>query len=105
MISAIVQQKYYYLNLMSENLDRDEEYAFISDINNVVMGTAKLPEKKYYIYNDITHQYLGKYEPSDNMTVVYGWFAPFNKSALFLTMEEIKKIDGRLIPYAVEVKR
>lgn len=39
-------------------LDNHKDFDFMADINNVVMGTAIFPEKKYVVHDKITGQYI-----------------------------------------------
>jgi hypothetical protein len=39
-------------------LDIHKEFAFMTDINNVVMGTAIFPEEKYVVHDKVTDQYI-----------------------------------------------
>ena len=39
-------------------LDIHKEFAFMADINNVVMGTAVFPEEKYVVHDKVTDQYI-----------------------------------------------
>ena len=47
-------------NLQLKYLDMDykDEFDFMTDINNVVMGTAILPEEKYVVHDLTTGQYI-----------------------------------------------
>ena len=36
----------------------EDEFDFMADINNVVMGTAILPEKKYVVHDSVTDRYI-----------------------------------------------
>ena len=47
-------------NLQLKYLDMDykDEFDFMTDINNVVMGTAILPEEKYVVHDKVTDQYI-----------------------------------------------
>ena len=40
------------------DIDYEDEFNFMADINNVVMGTAIFPEKKYIVYDKVTDQYI-----------------------------------------------
>lgn len=39
-------------------IDFEDEFDFMADINNVVMGTAIFPEKKYVVHDKVTCQYI-----------------------------------------------
>jgi len=39
-------------------IDYEDDSDFVEDINNVVMGTAIFPEKKYVVHDKITDQYI-----------------------------------------------
>ena len=39
-------------------LDNHKDFDFMADINNVVMGTAIFPEKKYVVHDKVTDQYI-----------------------------------------------
>lgn len=39
-------------------LDIHKEFDLMADINNVVMGTAIFPEKKYIVHDKVTDQYI-----------------------------------------------
>jgi len=39
-------------------LDNHKDFDFMADINNVVMGTAIFPEKKYVVHDKVTGQYI-----------------------------------------------
>ena len=49
-----------YINLRRKYkiLDIHKEFDFMTDINNVVMGTAIFPEKKYVVHDKVTDQYI-----------------------------------------------
>lgn len=36
----------------------EDEFDFMADINNVVMGTATFPENKYVVHDKVTDQYI-----------------------------------------------
>jgi len=36
----------------------EDEFDFMADVNNVVMGTAIFPEKKYVVQDKVTDQYI-----------------------------------------------
>lgn len=36
----------------------EDEFDFMADINNVVMGTAIFPEEKYVVHDKVTDQYI-----------------------------------------------
>ncbi|WP_099974233.1 hypothetical protein [Lactobacillus terrae] len=58
--------------------------------------------KKYYLYNKGTHQYLGEYDAEDNMLVKYGWFIPFIKEPLAMTLENWEKEFPSFVNYSIE---
>ena len=37
-------------------IEHEDEFDFVEDINNVVMGTAIFPEKKYVVHDKVTDQ-------------------------------------------------
>ena len=39
-------------------IGHEDEFNFMADINNVVMGTAIFPEKKYVVHDKVTDQYI-----------------------------------------------
>ena len=39
-------------------MEYEDEFDFMTDINNVVMGTAIFPEKKYVVHDKVTDQYI-----------------------------------------------
>ena len=39
-------------------MEHTKEFNFMADVNNVVMGTAIFPEKKYVIHDKVTDQYI-----------------------------------------------
>ena len=39
-------------------MECEDEFNFMADINNVVMGTAILPEEKYVVHDKVTDQYI-----------------------------------------------
>ena len=39
-------------------MGHEDEFDFMTDINNVVMGTAILPEEKYVVHDKVTDQYI-----------------------------------------------
>ena len=39
-------------------LDNNKDFDFMADINNVIMGTAIFPEKKYVVHDKVTDQYI-----------------------------------------------
>lgn len=39
-------------------LDNNKDFDFMADVNNVVMGTAILPEEKYVVHDKATDQYI-----------------------------------------------
>lgn len=39
-------------------IEHEDEFDFMADINNVVMGTAIFPEKKYVVHDSTTNQYI-----------------------------------------------
>lgn len=39
-------------------MGHEDEFDFMADINNVVMGTAILPEKEYVVRDKVTDQYI-----------------------------------------------
>ena len=39
-------------------MEHEDEFYFMADINNVVMGTAIFPEKKYVVHDKVTDQYI-----------------------------------------------
>jgi len=39
-------------------IKREDEFDFMADVNNVVMGTAIFPEKKYVVHDKVTDQYF-----------------------------------------------
>lgn len=49
-----------FINLRSKYriLDVHNEFDFMADINNVVMGTAIFPEEKYVVHDKVTDQYI-----------------------------------------------
>lgn len=39
-------------------IEHEDEFNFMADINNVVMGTAIFPEEKYVVHDKFTDQYI-----------------------------------------------
>ncbi|KRK64348.1 hypothetical protein FC72_GL000518 [Companilactobacillus tucceti DSM 20183] len=39
-------------------IEHEDEFNFMADINNVVMGTAIFPEKEYVVHDKVTDQYI-----------------------------------------------
>jgi len=39
-------------------MEYEDEFDFMADVNNVVMGTAIFPEKKYFVHDKVTDQYI-----------------------------------------------
>jgi len=39
-------------------MGHEDEFDFMADVNNVVMGTAIFPEKKYVVHDSATNQYI-----------------------------------------------
>ena len=39
-------------------IGREDEFDFMADINNVVMGIAIFPEEKYVVHDKVTDQYI-----------------------------------------------
>ncbi|KRL68109.1 hypothetical protein [Companilactobacillus versmoldensis] len=39
-------------------MGHEDEFDFMADINNVVMGTAIFPENKYVVHDSVTGQYI-----------------------------------------------
>lgn len=39
-------------------IEHEDEFDFMADINNVVMGTAIFPEKKYVVHDKFTDRYV-----------------------------------------------
>ena len=39
-------------------MEYEDEFNFMADVNNVVMGTAILPEEKYVVHDKVTDQYI-----------------------------------------------
>ena len=39
-------------------MEYEDEFNFMADVNNVVMGTAILPENKYIVHDKVTDQYI-----------------------------------------------
>ena len=39
-------------------MEYEDEFDFMADVNNVVMGTAIFPEKKYVVHDKVTDQYI-----------------------------------------------
>lgn len=39
-------------------MGHEDEFNFMADINNVVMGTAIFPEEKYVVHDKVTDQYI-----------------------------------------------
>ncbi|MGI3099174.1 hypothetical protein ACROUK_01260 [Companilactobacillus alimentarius] len=39
-------------------IKREDEFDFMADINNVVMGTAIFPEEEYVVHDKVTDQYI-----------------------------------------------
>lgn len=48
-------------------IDYKDEFKFMADINNVVMGTAIFPQKKYVVYDSATDQYIYYSALQDNL--------------------------------------
>lgn len=99
-------QPYEFLWRKYRTLDSHKEFDFMADINNAVMGTAIFPEKKYNIVFPFRKKYkfLKLDNDGDYSFRVDNKICTSATKQISFTMEEIKKIDGRLIPFAVEVK-
>lgn len=39
-------------------IEHEDEFNFMADINNVIMGTAIFPEKRYVVHDKFTDQYV-----------------------------------------------
>lgn len=39
-------------------MEYEDEFDFMADINNAVMGTAILPEEKYVVHDKVTDRYI-----------------------------------------------
>lgn len=39
-------------------IKREDEFDFMADVNNVVMGTAIFPEEEYVVHDKVTDQYI-----------------------------------------------
>jgi len=39
-------------------MGHEDEFDFMADVNNVVMGTAIFPDKKYVVHDKVTDQYI-----------------------------------------------
>ena len=39
-------------------MEYEDEFDFMADVNNVVMGTAVFPENKYVVHDKVTDQYI-----------------------------------------------
>lgn len=50
--------KFKNLQLKYVDMDYKDEFDFMTDINNVVMGTAILPEEKYVVHDKVTNRYI-----------------------------------------------
>ena len=50
--------KFKNLQLKYVDMDYKDEFDFMADVNNVIMGTAIFPEKKYVVHDKVTDQYI-----------------------------------------------
>ena len=48
-------------------IKREDEFDFMADVNNVVMGTAIFPENKYVVHDKVTDQYIYYNELQDDL--------------------------------------
>lgn len=86
--------------LWLKTMEYDKQLDFMTDINNVVMGTAIFPEKMYWVYDSVTDQYLTEFERG-----VYGWFRwVSNKRRVKKTKEEWMHINPAYELMLVEVE-
>jgi len=65
-----------FINLRSKYriLDIHNEFDFMADINNVVMGTAIFREKKYVVHDKVTDQYI--YYSMTRRVLCWGFLQP-----------------------------
>jgi len=82
-------------------LDNHKDFDFMADINNVVMGTAIFPEKKYYVKliknSDFSYLYRSKLT---NFLILDGCSLSQDYQTEF-TEQEIKAIDPRYKAFAI----
>ena len=59
-IADIVNGSYKVKDLQKKysNLDYEDEFDFMVDINSAVMGTAIFPEEKYVVHDKVTDRYI-----------------------------------------------
>ena len=55
-------------------LGTNKEFDFVEDINNVVMGTAIFPEKRYVVHDKVTDQYI--YYSMTRRVLCWGFLQP-----------------------------
>jgi len=85
-------------------LDNHKDFDFMADINNVVMGTAIFPEKKYYVklIKNSDFSYLNRSKLNNcYMTSSCQSDDVFQTE---FTEQEIKDIDPRYMAFAVPVE-
>ena len=84
-------------------MEYEDEFNFMADVNNVVMGTAIFPEKKYYVKlirnNDSSYLYRSKLT---NFLILGGCSLSQDYQTEF-TEQEIKDIDPRYMAFAIPV--
>lgn len=61
-------------------------------------------QRRWFVKEPTTHQYLGRYVYEDNMMGDYGWFVPFTRDPLSLSEQEIKAINPRYWDWREEDK-
>lgn len=57
-IVAVCDDPFRNLRAKYFTIGHEDEFKFMADINNVVMGTAIFPEKKYVVHDKVTGQYI-----------------------------------------------
>ena len=92
------------LQIKYAGIDYEDEFNFMADVNNVVMGTAIFPEKKYYVKlirnNDSSYLYRSKLT---NFLILGGCSLSQDYQTEF-TEQEIKNIDPRYMAFAIPVE-
>lgn len=81
-------------------IKREDEFDFMADVNNAVMGTAIFPEEKYVVHDKVTGQYI--YYNVTQWSLCWGQFEaemPYKK-----TKDEWLKINPAYEPMLEKVE-
>lgn len=81
-------------------LDNNKDFAFMTDINNTVMGTAIFPEKKYVVHDKVTDQYMYYSVPEWSLC----WGQPHSGKAVRKTKDEWLAINPAYEPMLEKVE-